>query len=135
MSANDPATAAGKGDPMPLHRMRHGQLYPDKWSSPYVSFEFPELRGRIAVEIEIWNPELPDFADNDVVFRANHRLVRREKGLRPGDLRRVIVELDADASPGAPFNFSFRSAAHFSPKLPDTRVLAMIVRKFAVKTL
>ena len=131
----DAANAASMGATLPPHRMRHGMLYPDKWSAPYVSVEFPDLAGRVRIEIEIWNPEMPDFDDNEVVFRANHRLIRREKGLRAGDLRRVVVDLEADPVDGQPFQFSFRSAAHFSPKLPDTRVLALIVRRFSVKQL
>ena len=134
MAVDGDLAAVLKEADLPPHRVRHGTIYPDKWCSPYLAVEFPGLEGRIAIDLEIWNPEMDEFVENEVVIRSNHRLIRTET-MEPGDLRRVTLEQEAIAIDGHAFSVSIRSAKHFVPQPPDTRMLALVVRRFSIRAL
>ena len=107
-----------------------GRIYADRWMTPYICIAISPMQSRIALQFEFWNPDIPEFENNEIVIRGNHRLLKKETELHPGTRREVSLQFDPfNQRHGLPFYLSIRSLLKFSLPAPDTRDLAIVVEK------
>lgn len=130
MNPLDPVISPSLFD-LPVHHVVSGVLYHDGWCTPYFCVRFPELRGRVQVEVEFWNPSMVDLDPNDVVVRVDHRAIASFSNLVPEQIR--SVQQNVDVQNGQGLFLSIRSAGRCPQSADDLRSLALVIRKLSVK--
>lgn len=116
---------------LPVHSVVSGTLYHDGWCSPYLCIHFPELHGRVQVEVEFWNPTMIDMDPNDIVVRVDHRAIASYSNLLPEQIRSVRHDVGVQAGRG--LYLSIRSAGRCTQSADDLRSLALVVRQLSVE--
>jgi hypothetical protein len=130
MNPLDPVISPSLFD-LPVHHVVSGTLYHDGWCTPYLCVQFPELRGRVRVDVEFWNPAMIDLDPNDVVVRADHRAIASFRNLLPEQIR--SVQQDVDVQDGRGFFLSIRSAGRCPQSADDLRSLSLVIRQLSVE--
>ena len=129
MNPLDPVISPSLFD-LPVHHIVSGTLYHDGWCTPYLCVHFPELRGRVQVEVEFWNPPMVDLDPNDVVVRADHRAIASFGNLLPEQIR--SIQHNVDVQDGRGLSLSIRSAGRCPQSVDDLRSLALVIRQLSV---
>src|SRR5207248_7791635 len=70
-----------------------GQVYDDKWCTPYVRGEFGLPPGDYLLEIDVWNPLPKEFEGNEIAVRSGFKLLYSTGPLTAGERHLIEVPL------------------------------------------
>src|SRR5690242_7211076 len=97
-----------------------GQIYEDKWCTPYLRGEFSLPPGNYVLEIDVWNALSNDFEGNEIAVRSGFKLLHTTGPLVAGERRLIEVPLAVSVYNEA-MSISVRSRIEWQPPPPDKR--------------